>query len=94
MKIRQERADLFRADGKADRQTHTTKLVVALSNFADSAFKLLRRWQQIEFNLQRSNGNTIQRNIRPVWSVNKYTKIQQFYVNAHSVSHNSAACFR
>jgi hypothetical protein len=36
MKIRLVGAQLFHADGRTDRQTDTTKLIVALRNFANA----------------------------------------------------------
>ena len=36
MKIRTVRAELFHADGRTDRRTDLTKLIVAFRNFADA----------------------------------------------------------
>jgi hypothetical protein len=56
MKIGQEGADLFRADGKTDRQRERERYDKASSRssqFRAGAFKPLRRGQQFEFNPQR-----------------------------------------
>ena len=37
MKVRPLRAELFHADGRTDRRTDTTKLIVALPNFCERA---------------------------------------------------------
>jgi Fe-S-cluster formation regulator IscX/YfhJ len=39
MKIRPVGAELFHADGRTDRQTDMTKLIVAFSNFANAPKK-------------------------------------------------------
>jgi hypothetical protein len=36
MKIRPVEADLFHADGQTDRETDTTKVIVAFRNFANA----------------------------------------------------------